>query len=232
MTAAWNASSLTHTSKLVLLALADNANDAGICWPSIPKIAERCSLDVRTVYRAIATLEGGGHATTQTRPGKATIYHVHPVTPDSVTGVVPLTQSHPCQKVTPDTKSPTPDSLSGLPPSPPPSRALPPSLPPSKNRQEPSRRAPARARSRTVPEDFEVSAEMRKWAKETCPNVDIDAQTLIFRDHEFKDPHGNWPAAWRQWMRRAPEFARNGGVTDAPKSTWRPTDEDETRADR
>lgn len=321
MTAAWCAVGLTHTSKIVLLALADNANDAGICWPSIPKIAERCSLDVRSVYRAIATLEGGGHATTQTRPGKATVYRVHPVTgiagemhyvyrteaaagefyvgsrtcqgdpnadayigsgkwigealsrgealkktivsyhdsrkaasdeetrllagligtagcmnrrgastytPDTESVPLPLTTRHP------DTKSPTPDSLSGLPPSPPPSQTLPPSLPPSKNRQESSRRAPARARSRTVPEDFEVTEAMRKWAKETCPDVDIDAQTLIFRDHEYKDPHGNWPAAWRQWMRRAPEFQRNGGTAnEAPQLKWRPSaDEDEANAPR
>lgn len=325
MTAAWNARGLLHTSKLVLLALADNANDAGVCWPSIPKVAERCSLDERSVYRAIATLEGCGHVTTEARPGKSTIYRVHPVvgeaggahyvyrtesgtgefyvgsrtshgdpktdtymgsgkwvaaelskgtslrktilsvhktrqqasdeetrvllevishplcmnrragsthTPDSLSpdfkSGVPLTTSHP------DAKSGTPDSVS----SPLTSEVLLTSSgsEPSRKRQSSLRslRVPARARSRTVPEDFEITPEMRKWAKETCPNVDIDAQTLIFRDHEYKDPHGNWPAAWRQWMRRAPEFSRNGGSAgEAPKLSWRPPpDEEEANAPR
>lgn len=79
------------------------------------------------------------------------------------------------------------------------------------------RRAPKRARSRTVPADFEVTEGMRTWATEACPNVDIDAETALFRDHEFKDPHGDWPAAWRKWMRRSPEFKRNG--TAKPKYT-------------
>lgn len=230
MTAVWNARGLPHTSKLVLLALADNANDAGICWPSIPKVAERCSLDERTVYRAIATLEGCGHVTTQARPGKSTVYKVHPRQPDTPDKPSPLTNSQDCQKVTPVTESGTPVSLSG----PPTSEVL-----LTSSGSEPSRtlrksslrspRAPARARSRTVPEDFAITPEMRKWAKEAVPNVDVDAQTLIFRDHEFKDPHGNWPAAWRQWMRRAPEFQRGSnanGNAEEPKLTWRPPPDD------
>lgn len=228
MTAAWNARGLSHTSKLVLLALADNANDAGICWPAIPKIAERCSLDERTVYRAIALIEGCGHLTTQARPGKSTVYKVHPCHPDTPDKPPPLTSSHPCQKVTPVTESGTPVSLSG----PPTSEVLLTSSGSESSRTVSksslrSPRAPARARSRTVPTDFEVTPEMRKWAKEAVPEVDIDAQTLLFRDHEYKDPHGNWPAAWRTWMRRAPEFRRNGGAPgDEPKLTWRPSAED------
>ena len=36
---------------------------------------------------------------------------------------------------------------------------------------------------------------------EECPDVDIKAQTKIFRDHEFKDAKTDWPATWRNWMR-------------------------------
>lgn len=70
---------------------------------------------------------------------------------------------------------------------------------------------------------------MRSWAKAKCPNVDIDVETEKFRDHEYKDPHGNWPAAWRQWMRRSPEFGVrvNGHAPAAPALTWRPTEEEE-----
>lgn len=82
-------------------------------------------------------------------------------------------------------------------------------------------RAPKRARSRTVPADFEVTEGMRSWAREACPAVDIDAETVKFRDHEFRDPHGNWPAAWRTWMRRSVEFRRSGA--SKPTHTPAPT---------
>lgn len=214
MTLAWNARGISHTAKLVLLALADNANDAGVCWPAIPSIADRCALDERTVFRAVAMLEGGGHLTLQARPGRSTVYRVHPcqaVTPDSAP---PLTGSPP----TPVTKSPTPDSLS--PPSP--LRGDLTVKEPKKNRQS------ARARSRRAPDDFRVTEEMRKWAAEKCPGVDLDRETESFRDHEYREPHSDWPAAWRQWIRRSPDFKRNGGgsAVAAPTRTWRPSEEE------
>jgi hypothetical protein len=88
-----------------------------------------------------------------------------------------------------------------------------------------SGRAPVRARERRVPKDFAITAEMRSWAKEACPNVDIDRETECFRDHEFRDPHSDWLAVWRQWMRRSPEFKRNGGAGISREDTgWRPSE--------
>jgi hypothetical protein len=237
MGAAWLAAGLTHTSKIVLLALADNANDAGVCWPSIPNIATRCSMDERSIYRVIALLEGGGHLTTEARPGKSTIYRVHPQTPDPKS-VQPLTKRQASHATTPDVKSspplthsqapqkPTPDRLSGTPDTqsvPPPVLPphTPPSYPPPVNPQEPSGRARARARSRTVPEDFEVTQAMREWARAKCPEVNIEAETESFRDHEFRDPRSNWPAAWRQWMRRSPQFKPR--MNGAAKRDYKPS---------
>lgn len=76
---------------------------------------------------------------------------------------------------------------------------------------EPPRRS-ARPRTRRVPDDFKVTDAMREWAAKTSPSIDIDRETESFRDHQFKDAHSDWAAAWRQWMRRAPEFKRNGGA--------------------
>jgi hypothetical protein len=42
--------------KLVLLALADYANDDGICWPSQHALAEKCNMDRSTVINHIKTL--------------------------------------------------------------------------------------------------------------------------------------------------------------------------------
>lgn len=71
MTSVWERSQASGTDLLVLLALADNANDAGECWPSIHYIARKCRIDDRTTQRRIRSLEainevvvirGGGRA--------------------------------------------------------------------------------------------------------------------------------------------------------------------------
>lgn len=42
------------TPKLILMALADEADDDGFCWPSIKRIAKKACVSERTVRRAIA----------------------------------------------------------------------------------------------------------------------------------------------------------------------------------
>jgi hypothetical protein len=77
MTAVWDYSRASGTPLLVLLKLADWANDDGECWPSISTIAQKCRLkDERHVKRIIhETLErdlsevvvipGGGKASSK-----------------------------------------------------------------------------------------------------------------------------------------------------------------------
>ncbi|MGI0120105.1 DnaT-like ssDNA-binding domain-containing protein [Zooshikella sp. RANM57] len=48
---------LTPTTKLVLLVLAYQADDEGVCWPSMSTIARRASCSIRTVRRHIRLLE-------------------------------------------------------------------------------------------------------------------------------------------------------------------------------
>jgi hypothetical protein len=48
---------LPPAPKLILMALADNADDAGYCWPRVKKIAERCSVSERTVQRTLKNFE-------------------------------------------------------------------------------------------------------------------------------------------------------------------------------
>lgn len=96
MSAVWDHSCETHTQKLVLLALADNANDEGKCWPSIATIARKCQLAERSVYRQLSRLgelnllkysSGGGN--------KSNRYTLR-LTPDTKSGVQTV---HPCQPV-------------------------------------------------------------------------------------------------------------------------------------
>ena len=63
---------------LVLLALADWANDEGWCWPSVPAIAEKSRLTERQVYNVLAGLVRDGVVVKQAGGGrgKATRYRV------------------------------------------------------------------------------------------------------------------------------------------------------------
>ena len=51
---------LAPTSKLILMALADAADDEGLCWPGIRTLASKCSVSGRTVQRTIKTFVNQG----------------------------------------------------------------------------------------------------------------------------------------------------------------------------
>ena len=51
---------LAPTIKLVLMSLADAADDHGICWPSVPTVARKCCVSTRTVRRVMQTLLARG----------------------------------------------------------------------------------------------------------------------------------------------------------------------------
>lgn len=48
---------ISGNDKVVLLSLADHANDYGECWPSIKRLSQRARVSVRTVQRCLAELE-------------------------------------------------------------------------------------------------------------------------------------------------------------------------------
>lgn len=93
---------LPVTERIVLLALADRADDDGMCWPAVATVAAKCGLSDRSVQRAMKRLAVDGHLTRAERLGKGTIYTVHPRQP-----VTPGTESRVTEKAqTPDTVSP------------------------------------------------------------------------------------------------------------------------------
>jgi len=78
MTTVWDMD-LPPGEKIVLLALADQANDEGRqCWPSVETIMRRSGQGERTVRRALSSLEEKGHLTRHHRVNDSTQYHLHP----------------------------------------------------------------------------------------------------------------------------------------------------------
>lgn len=64
--------------KMVLLSLCDNANDQGECYPSIAKIAKRCSMSERSVFSHIDWLEQRKALYRENRKGRSSVYHLSP----------------------------------------------------------------------------------------------------------------------------------------------------------
>lgn len=77
MTAVWSID-LPASQKIVLLALADCANDEGHAWPGMASLSKKCSKSERTVQAMLAELEAAGHLTRNQVPGKGCNYIVHP----------------------------------------------------------------------------------------------------------------------------------------------------------
>jgi hypothetical protein len=91
MSLVWDAT-LPPMEKLVLLALADCANDEGHCWPSATTLMRKSGQGERTVRRCIQSLIKNGHLTQQIRSGTSSVFTVHP-----------------CQSGTPARAAPLPD---------------------------------------------------------------------------------------------------------------------------
>ena len=78
--------------------------------------------------------------------------------------------------------------------------------------EEPKPKPKARAAGTTkrgtrLPDQFWVTSEMRQWAAEEVPGLDIDAHTRAFADYWRGAPGAkgvklDWVATWRNWMRR------------------------------
>jgi hypothetical protein len=64
------------TPKAVLVSLADNANDHGVCWPSIATICRRTCFGKTAVIEAIAWLEQAGHLVADRENGRHSRYQI------------------------------------------------------------------------------------------------------------------------------------------------------------
>lgn len=76
MNAVWSEPTTSGSKRLILLALADNANDEGCCWPSLETIARKCNLSRRYVIDVIGELERDGLLVKTIRPGTSTMYKI------------------------------------------------------------------------------------------------------------------------------------------------------------
>ncbi|MBN5091709.1 helix-turn-helix domain-containing protein [Stenotrophomonas maltophilia] len=78
MSQCWPLQGLSVTQKAVLISLADQANDDGVCWPAVGTIAARCCMSARAVRSAMDHLEAVGLLARDRRFNSSTVYSVTP----------------------------------------------------------------------------------------------------------------------------------------------------------
>ncbi|HCF3848871.1 TPA: helix-turn-helix domain-containing protein [Pseudomonas aeruginosa] len=110
MSACWPLQGMSPAQKAVLISLADQANDQGVCWPAVDSIATRCCLSKRAVQQAIKWLRSVGIVSVEERQGRSTMYSVTPA------AYAPPQEMHPSSKCTPAGNAPTPADAAPPPP--------------------------------------------------------------------------------------------------------------------
>lgn len=172
--------------KLVLIKLADNANDKGECWPSYQHIADQCELSKSAVRKHIKQLEKDGFLVIENRKGEkgnsSNLYHLrlHPIARDD-TPISPQTTPL-CHEVTPEPVTIEPVN-------------------------EPKERA--KAKRFAPPSLDEVSSYCRERGNSIDPEQFIDfysAKNWMIGKNKMKD----WKAAVRTWEKR--ENKANVGI--------------------
>tara|TARA_R100000951_G_scaffold113678_1_gene116184 strand:- start:3620 stop:4321 length:702 start_codon:yes stop_codon:yes gene_type:complete len=184
--------------KLVLIKLADNANDKGECWPSYQHIADQCEVARSTVRKHIKDLEHSGLLRIENRKGPkgntSNLYHLtlHPV-PSEIT--------------------PVPSNSTGGVPSDS-TRTYHSSEPINEPKEATSKKPVARACQ--IPTDWKPNQKHL----ETCLNNNLDANDVTehFRDHHLAkgSTMKDWDAAFRTWLRNAAKFNKPSQRTSQP----------------
>ena len=201
MTAVW-AVTLADSEKLVLLALADCANDEGDCWPSMATLVKKCSKSDRTVQASIKELVSKGHLTRNEVPGKGCRYIVHPRsdnTPEAASPPKPATG--------------TPEAASDKP-----SRTI---KIPSEGKPSSGKRAKVAAHplpANWEPQEFSQGSQSRRIV-DGWPPGELEFQVELFRAHHTKkaDKFSSWQDAWKTWALNSRNFGngRSGFQQDS-----------------
>ena len=193
---------VSPSEKLLLLALSNYADEHMRCWPSQKRLAEDTCLSDRTIRSLLAELEAREmlSRTQRQRPDGSrstdiiTLHFAGTVVAD-ISGGAEITSGG-VRKQFPGGGETT--------------SALTTFEPPSNHQEEPLRRdapcKPEKRRSRICPADWMPSgADMSVGEGEGLTPGEIERELAKFRDHEFRDPHSQWSATFRKWLRTAAE---------------------------
>lgn len=193
MARVWERSKHEGTSLLMLLAIADFADDAGHAYPAVRTLAAKCRCGERNTQTILARLRKSGELEIRANEGpKGTnLYRV--VLAEGVQKTAPLKNSAPVQALSRGGAKAFAKGVQGAAPE------------PSLNHQEPSERATRSSKKRVrIPDDWRPDAKLIAWMKDARPDLNVETVTAAFRDYWLSkgEARADWTASFRLWVRR------------------------------
>jgi hypothetical protein len=202
MTEVWESSSAKGGARLVLLALADFANDQGYCYPSICTLAVKSALSERNVQVILRDLERCGEVVTVRGAGRGyvnTYWVLPPATKTRLTSEGKNAQNfHPFGRLEQRVKNPEEKAQSQAQKVQTDAGKVKPTSPRiTMNHQEPSETTKAKLEAQTQPK-LEARAKLKQ-------HTAIGAALIASRVWQVRletQPHPDWldEAAWRRWL--------------------------------
>ena len=199
----------------VLLCLCDNANDDGVCWPSIGRIAWKLECSEDTVQRAIKNLKALGVVTVIPREGHSNVYRVDLSVLPEKDPYQPSGQTPP-QNATPPQNDPHRGMQNAG--DTPPQNA-------TQNRQENLQPEPSivvatkTKRASRIEEPFGIDDATMNWAF----SEGFTFQDVAREKDKFVDYHAakgstfvDWQRAFKNWLRNSRQFGQRGRATQHP----------------
>ncbi|EHT9500299.1 helix-turn-helix domain-containing protein [Salmonella enterica subsp. enterica serovar Montevideo] len=174
--------------KLVLIKLADNANDEGECWPSYQHIADQCEVSRSTVKSHIRALEDMGLLKREfRRKGELNQSNVFYLTLDNA------------QQIPPESGGAGADLGGGAGADPRTYHSFEPVKEPLERKKKPS----------SMPEGFSPSASHQKMAEEF--GISLQDEFDKFTDHHLSKGSKfiDWSRALNTWLRNARGFQKS-----------------------
>lgn len=197
------------TAKSVLVALADHADETGLCWPSLARLRLFTCLSERAIRNALRDLEVGGLMVTDQREGMISRYTLRIGSALPPRHLVPGSDDATPAPAAGDPGTTCPPPRHEMPGTPAPAAPEPPRtiIEPSVNPQEVALRAPrakAAPKGHRLPEDWAPSLDDRAFAEEK--GLDPNEVAAEFRDYWTGVPGAkgmklDWNATFRNSVR-------------------------------
>ena len=202
---------LSPSDKLILILLANNANDeTGDCFPSQSYLAKRSGLSLGHVNRVLKRLKSEGFVDIipQYRDDGGRRSNRYRLYMNVIGGHITVEHT-PCDQVTQEPMT-TDHSLTVI-----------------SNRHKNLESA----RGARLEEDWVLPDAWRQWGKETRPDLHLDTIASCFKDHWISVSGAralkrDWFAVWRNWIRREPIVGERKFSNSRPPWANLPKDDD------
>lgn len=192
----WKNSNCGGTELLLLLAIADFADDEGTAYPSVRVLSEKIRMSERNTHYLISKLQQCGELLVELGAGPrgSNLYQVNIIAREQVQDL----QGVQSLQVQPVAGGGATHGGKGVQPTAP--------KPLGKHHRTTIERD--NTQGKRLPEDFELPTDWLEWARLKRPEIDASIESEKFIDHWLSVPGSkgrklDWLRTWRNWIRNA-----------------------------